>query len=322
MLVGLFTPKVRRVQEASNRTRSQNNIRQIGVAIQNYHDGHNQRFPTLVDFGEGAPTGHGYASLFFQILPQMESSDTYYKFPTDNPPSYCDSSNGPAKTQIKAYINPADPSGEENISAQVNVSDPTSENKFPATFSGTYATTSYAANGMLFQPNMGIREMKDGTSNTIMLAERYRACKKSDQPDDVIYNLWGLGAYSASVPGFATPLPTEAKYPTAKPPLEQFVPPTSDDGVPTPPGDVVGKLGSKTMSYKIIAQEMYAPGGFQVAPRGKVFCGPRVPQTPHVGGMIVCLGDCATRTITPSVTPNTFWAAVTPAGGETLGTDW
>jgi hypothetical protein len=38
--------------------------------------------------------------------------------------------------------------------------------------------------------------------------------------------------------------------------------------------------------------------------------------------MLVVLADGSVRTLHPSITPGTFWAAVTPAGGEVLGNDW
>lgn len=60
---------------------------------------------------------------------------------------------------------------------------------------------------------------------------------------------------------------------------------------------------------------------FQVRPRIED-CDPRVPQTPFAGGLLTALADGSVRTVAPSIAPTTFWAAVTPAGGETLGTDW
>jgi hypothetical protein len=36
----------------------------------------------------------------------------------------------------------------------------------------------------------------------------------------------------------------------------------------------------------------------------------------------VAKADGSVRTVAPSVSSATFWAAVTPAGGETLGSDW
>ena len=43
---------------------------------------------------------------------------------------------------------------------------------------GEFATTSYAANGYVFRSNTGglPRTFVDGTSNTVMFAERYQVC--------------------------------------------------------------------------------------------------------------------------------------------------
>jgi prepilin-type N-terminal cleavage/methylation domain-containing protein len=60
---------------------------------------------------------------------------------------------------------------------------------------------------------------------------------------------------------------------------------------------------------------------FQVRPRIED-CNPRIPQTPFEGGLLVGLGDGSVRTVNPNVSADTFWAAVTPAGGEVLGADW
>lgn len=60
---------------------------------------------------------------------------------------------------------------------------------------------------------------------------------------------------------------------------------------------------------------------FQVQPRLED-CDPRVLQTPFASGLLAALADGSVRTVAPGVSPKTFWAAVTPAGGETLGSDW
>lgn len=60
---------------------------------------------------------------------------------------------------------------------------------------------------------------------------------------------------------------------------------------------------------------------FQVRP-AIADCDPRVPQTPYTSGLLVGLADGSVRLVNPAVSPRTFWAAVTPAGGEVLGSDW
>jgi prepilin-type N-terminal cleavage/methylation domain-containing protein len=56
---------------------------------------------------------------------------------------------------------------------------------------------------------------------------------------------------------------------------------------------------------------------FQVAP-SIAACDPGLPQTPHSGGMLVALMDGSVRQVSPSISPATFWGAVTPAGAEAL----
>jgi prepilin-type processing-associated H-X9-DG protein len=63
---------------------------------------------------------------------------------------------------------------------------------------------------------------------------------------------------------------------------------------------------------------------FQVQPTpfGSSACDPRLASTPHSGGMQVCLADGSVRSISPGISPQTWWAACTPSGGEILGDGW
>ena len=51
-------------------------------------------------------------------------------------------------------------------------------------------------------------------------------------------------------------------------------------------------------------------------------CNPALAQTPHRSGMLVAMGDGSVRILAPGMSEATYWAAVTPAGGEILGPDW
>jgi prepilin-type N-terminal cleavage/methylation domain-containing protein len=58
---------------------------------------------------------------------------------------------------------------------------------------------------------------------------------------------------------------------------------------------------------------------FQVMPK---VCDFHLAQTPHASGMLVALADGSGRMIHRGISPATYWAVVTPAGGEVLGSDW
>jgi len=340
ILIGLLLPAVQKVREAANRTRSQNNVKQIGLAIHNFHDANNGHFPTLCDHGQYAPSpigstgaGAGVCSAFFQILPYIEGSTIYQLYQTTNPATTYYGTAGASVKIFKPYVSPADPSAPDGTTETANVTTSGATAPYQSSFTGNYATTSYALNGMLFTPGSGIKTMLggDGTTQTIMVAERYHKCDMDATGSQSQYNLWGLGAYSASTASFATPPPVNStSYPMANSTqyrsastLNQWYPSQAVPASPAAATAIQGKRGATaTMTWQAKATASTAPGGFQVAPRGTVFCDPEIAQTPHTGGMIVGLGDATVRIVNSNISPNTFWAAVTPAYAEILGSDW
>jgi len=66
-----------------------------------------------------------------------------------------------------------------------------------------------------------------------------------------------------------------------------------------------------------------AAGSFQPQPTGNpANCDGGRASSPHTGGINVALGDGSVRFVSPQVTSATWWAALTPNGGEVLANDW
>jgi prepilin-type N-terminal cleavage/methylation domain-containing protein/prepilin-type processing-associated H-X9-DG protein len=72
ILIGLLLPAVQKVREAAARTQCSNNMKQLGLALHNYHDV-NSSFPACAVLASGS-TGVGWHAM---ILPYIEQSPLY-----------------------------------------------------------------------------------------------------------------------------------------------------------------------------------------------------------------------------------------------------
>jgi len=352
ILIGLLLPAVQKVREAAARSKSSNNIKQLALAMHNHNDAYQGKLPALTDIGTNAPTNLGLQSIFFNILPYIEQDNIYRLFNKATPSTYYSTTataNGAAMNIIPTFLSPAD-STASNGTTLSGASFTSTGGAAATTYSGgVFGTTSYAANGAVFGSNSaGLpRTFVDGTSNTIMIAERSQVCTVASgtapsggfTTGEQVYNLWALGTWtkatsgtnSGTLPAFAALGPAAGldtrMLMSDSPPRYQG----ATTGATSYPGG--GWIGVKQgLTSNASAQQTtagtvtscaatpYKP--FQVSPRGCIACDPRVAQTPHTGGMLVGLGDGSVRSINPSISEWTYWAAVTPAGQETLYSDW
>lgn len=154
-----------------------------------------------------------------------------------------------------------------------------------ASFKSNYRITSYAANYQVFKgdPRPG-STISDGLSQTIAFAEHYGY----DCQGGIFLYASQNGTTNARRATFADDCCDIRPVTTGNPPIT-----TS-----TVPGYT-----------------------FQVAPPIDE-CVPSIAQGSSSGGMLIGLCDGSARSINSSIASSTYWAAVTPAGGETLGPDW
>jgi prepilin-type processing-associated H-X9-DG protein len=142
---------------------------------------------------------------------------------------------------------------------------------------------------------------RDGTSNTILWAEKYARCEGPSSPGGTwwmrgVYH--GTNSFNSGSPG-------------------------SDDSYPGDRLSAVfgGGVGTDGTVFFTGAASMFVvdPPNFLTVGGA---CDRRRPSTPHPAGMNAALADGSVRFLSGSMSPTTWWAACTPAGGETMPSDW
>ncbi len=188
ILIGLLLPAVQKVREASNRLSCSNNLKQVGLAFQMHHDqfgafpsgGLNWNSDRTMNGGAPADYQTQAWGWAYQILPYLEQKALW-----EHP-----SSATVAGTSLKVFRCPS-------------LRGPT---KFPYTQSaptGDRAQMDYVGNGGSwgsFDPNGGnafdgpiaasgkrkitISHIKDGTSSTLLIGEKYLNIKTANTTPD------------------------------------------------------------------------------------------------------------------------------------------
>ena len=167
-----------------------------------------------------------------------------------------------------------------------------------------FGAASYAPNAMVIAPTgpqskARLADIIDGTSNTILHAEKYARCSTPALPP-VLGDGGTAWAYCTSplFPWLPSPMNLPAKA--------------------FQPGFAIAALAARGAPHAI------GPGSmFQVQPSPFLGnCDPTRASTPHAGGILVGLADGSVRTLSPGMSRTTWWAALTPRGGEVLGSDW
>lgn len=160
ILAALLLPALQQARVAARRTQCTNNLKQIGLALHNYHDVYGTYPPAYVADEEGNPM-HSWRVLILPYLGQAPLYEAYdFTEPWDSPANEFVLESMPMVFRC--------PSNDDPISVD----------------------TGYAA---VFGPDcvfagaegIGLRDITDGTSNTLMVGEAHGAAIPWTKPQDV-----------------------------------------------------------------------------------------------------------------------------------------
>jgi prepilin-type N-terminal cleavage/methylation domain-containing protein len=297
VLIGLLLPAVQKVRAAAARVQCQNNMKQIGVAVTNYHDSFGT-FPCGMAYAgtmEGATSNGGVVTpasaaagnpplevnLYFLLFPFLEQENIYNHALTGYG-SYSLSTGGAYHILVlRVFLCPADTS---TVNGQWRA--------------GNYAVSNYAFNMALFStvataPTVPVHvkswlaqyrlgTIPDGSSNTISFAERLGNCGSTHTTSslrdygDPVGSMYDLPGY---LPAFnvTTAVATVATTPLAVP--------------------------------QVGVNQATCTNGAEAS-------------TAHPGSMVVGLADGSVRLVSGSISQTTWYLACNPADGNPLGRDW
>ncbi|QDV29426.1 Type II secretion system protein G precursor [Planctopirus ephydatiae] len=183
ILIALLLPAVQQAREAARRTQCRNNLKQLGLALHNYHD----VFGSFV-YRKGGTRGNGDASRndgnynrrsgMISLLPYLDQAPFYNSIEAGNPaatpvpvaPGGAAPWSGWSgyNMNIAALKCPSDPvviQPRGTVNYAFNMGDFITNNRDETRSNGLFACNA----------TFGVRDVTDGTSNTLAMAERCAA---------------------------------------------------------------------------------------------------------------------------------------------------
>lgn len=311
VLIALLLPAVQQAREAARRTQCKNNLKQIGLALHNYHDVFNKFCDLRGGPNDGAGRG-GDECGFVRLLPYMDQAPTYNQIPQNNTVPVCwDGTFKPWNTQLSVLMCPSS----LPTTLQGNVASKNYHFCVGTTINDNYAG---ATNG-LFQFSQkgykGMRDCTDGSSNTVAIAERGAGVQNSR-------SLIGNAAYG--VGGFDTN-PTLCKA-LAGPNLTY----TTGTNVSSWGQGSLWPFGHAHWSAVTTVLPPNSPSCVSIGDNASNAWGIHTASSYHTGGAQVLMADGSVRFVNNNIdcgnygagSPASFgvWGAIgTVAGGETTG---
>ncbi|HZZ79919.1 MAG TPA: DUF1559 domain-containing protein [Gemmataceae bacterium] len=196
ILIALLVPAVQKVRSAAARTQCINNLKQIGLATHGANDAFkflpqfDKNYPTVSSFAPGGTPSSYTGTVQFWLLPFLEQAT----FMT-NWNGTTGSNGGNAQKAPVVYVCPSDSTSTGGFNSSTNV-----------------GVTNYAFNAQIFDTNSSRpsipQTFSDGTSNTIIVFEKYGGCNNGANDN-------GIWRQAAGSPGANSPMAYQGSLPTA-----------------------------------------------------------------------------------------------------------
>jgi len=274
VLIGLLLGAVQKVRAAGVELQNKNNLRQMAIGTHQLFSEDNGKLSKLMKSSMADVTVFPDSlSLFSRLLPFVHHAPTFHEGMsiaefTDN-----------FRPNAKVFRNPADPSYEYEVYGLVR-----------------WAKCSYALNIHAMDGSVDLNAaISDGTSQTMMLADKYYSHCDRESTFASTYNEWShvfdpfKGEYYSN------------RRPTFADRGWHDVMPVTDLGTGVTRPSVPGKT-------------------FQVRPRPEDV-DPSILQTCFHSGLTVAFFDGSVRTIRPGIDETVYWAMITHNGGEVISVD-
>ncbi|WP_197452037.1 DUF1559 domain-containing protein [Rosistilla carotiformis] len=300
ILVGLLLPAVQAAREAARRMSCSNNMKQLGLAMHNYHDVH-LAFPAC-NYTANEDDGYAYLgySAWVQILPFIEqdalhqgivqSSDQFYKRWHNVASQY-------KNAKVDAFLCPSDlayPSGSPGCNYAVSYGTTTSFSN-PTNQNGMFRgpQTDHSKPGV----ETKMRDVLDGLSNTLMMSEHL----VGDNETSSLMNGNSSEPRKGSSAGFNT-FPTQAQLDTFGAACEAVSDHNGSNGqfwiTGLPTQTMINTLATPNWRYPNCQT---SSSGF-ASDRDGVY----TPRSRHPGGVMATVGDASVRFVGETIDLSTW----------------
>ena len=280
ILIALLLPAVQQAREAARRTQCRNNLKQIGLALHNYHDTFNVFPPGFV---QTSTLGRNEATWVAFILPGMDQANRYAQFDF-NACFGCTSTSSPNiaafAAPLTAFMCPSDASVGPALSIYSRGNYGANNGIGPLTAVPGYTVVARGALGM-FDGNSRLRmgDIRDGTTNTVAVSELRVNSKNSSDFRGVLFYPEGPFTHHKYTPNTSVPDQVRTSWAV-----------TGDD---PPTTGAYSAFNDKNMLYSARSQ--------------------------HTGGVHSLLADGSVRFISNNIDLNTWQLLSQPDDGKTLG---